>query len=78
MHRSNVAQVIDDDEIDELEITVPAALRYVRVLRLAAAGTLRPVIDSTYPLSDAGAAMARVDAGGLVGKVLVVPDAAGD
>ena len=40
MHRSNVAQVIDDDEIDELEITVPAALRYVRVLRLAAAGTL--------------------------------------
>jgi hypothetical protein len=40
MHRSNVAPVIEDDEIDELEITVPAALRYVRVLRLAAAGTL--------------------------------------
>jgi NADPH:quinone reductase-like Zn-dependent oxidoreductase len=48
------------------------------LLDLAAAGTLRPVIDSTYTLSDAGAALARVDAGGLVGKVLVVPDAAGD
>lgn len=29
-----------EEEIEELEITVPAALRYVRVLRLAAAGTL--------------------------------------
>lgn len=29
-----------DEESEELEVTVPAALRYVRVLRLAAAGTL--------------------------------------
>ena len=29
-----------DDAFEELEVTVPAALRYVRVLRLAAAGTL--------------------------------------
>lgn len=29
-----------DEEDEELEVTVPAALRYVRVLRLAAAGAL--------------------------------------
>ena len=39
MNAHKVPCVIDD-EIEELEITVPAALRYVRVLRLAAAGTL--------------------------------------
>ena len=39
MNAPSVMRVIGDEK-EELEITVPAALRHVRVLRLAAAGTL--------------------------------------
>jgi NADPH:quinone reductase-like Zn-dependent oxidoreductase len=39
---------------------------------MAAAGVIRPVIEKTYPLGDAGSAIARVDAGHTVGKVVVV------
>lgn len=42
-----------------------------RLLGLVAEGTLRPVIERTYPLSDAGSALAHVDAGHTVGKVVV-------
>lgn len=41
------------------------------LLGLVAEGTLRPVIERTYPLSDAGSALAHVDAGHTVGKVVV-------
>ncbi|NYF16812.1 NADPH:quinone reductase-like Zn-dependent oxidoreductase [Microbacterium sp. AK009] len=44
------------------------------LVRMAAAGVLRPVIERTFPLSDAGAAIAHVDAGHTVGKVVVVAD----
>lgn len=54
------------------DATITAAL-----LELAASGALRPVIDTVYPRSDARTALARVEGGGLVGKVLVVPDPVG-
>ncbi|WP_322411069.1 NAD(P)-dependent alcohol dehydrogenase [Microbacterium invictum] len=44
------------------------------LVRMTAAGVIRPVIEKTYPLSDAGAAIAHVDAGHTVGKVVVVAD----
>lgn len=42
-----------------------------QLLALVAEGRLRPVIERTYPLSDAGAALAHVDGGHAVGKVVV-------
>jgi len=35
------------------------------------AGDLRPVMDSTFALKDAGAAHARMDEGGHIGKIVV-------
>ena len=51
--------------------------RAAALLELAASGALRPVIDTVYPRSDARTALAHVDGGGLVGKVLVVPEPGG-
>lgn len=42
-----------------------------RLLDLAAAGALAPVIERTFPLAEAGAALAHVEAGRTVGKVVV-------
>lgn len=42
-----------------------------QLLALVAEGRLRPVIERTYPLADAGSALAHVDAGHTVGKVVV-------
>lgn len=44
------------------------------LVRMTAAGVIRPVIEKTFPLSDAGAAIAHVDTGRTVGKVVVVAD----
>ena len=41
------------------------------LLAFVAEGRLRPVIERTYPLADAAAALAHVDAGHAVGKVVV-------
>jgi len=38
---------------------------------LVEAGDLRPVMDSTFALTDAGAAHARMDAGGHIGKIVL-------
>jgi NADPH2:quinone reductase len=38
-----------------------------------AAGKLRPVIDSVFPLNEAGAAHARLESGAHMGKILLVP-----
>ncbi|WP_243076508.1 NAD(P)-dependent alcohol dehydrogenase [Microbacterium sp. SS28] len=48
----------------------PEVLR--QLLDLVAAGRVRPVIERSYPLDAAGAALAHLDAGHTVGKVVVV------
>lgn len=45
-----------------------------RWLGALADGTLRPVIDSTYPLADAAGAHRRMETGLSVGKILLRPD----
>ncbi|RZI87306.1 MAG: hypothetical protein EOO67_14495, partial [Microbacterium sp.] len=54
-------------------ITKPAV--NAELLALAAAGRLTPEIERTFPLADARAALASVDAGHTVGKVVVVATA---
>lgn len=44
-----------------------------RILRLVQEGELRPVIERTFPLSQAHEAMARVAGRNVIGKVVVVP-----
>ncbi|WP_442577196.1 NAD(P)-dependent alcohol dehydrogenase [Microbacterium sp. F51-2R] len=48
----------------------PAQLR--ELLGLVAAGAIRPVIERTYPLGEARDAVAHVDAGHTLGKIVVV------
>ncbi|KAE8764340.1 zinc-binding dehydrogenase [Georgenia thermotolerans] len=43
------------------------------LLALAARGSITPVIERTWPLTEAREALAHVDAGHTVGKVIVVP-----
>jgi NADPH:quinone reductase-like Zn-dependent oxidoreductase len=43
-----------------------------RIWPLIAAGTFKPVIDSTFKLDDASAAHARIDDPGHVGKIVLV------
>lgn len=45
-----------------------------RWLGALADGTLRPVIDSSYPLADAASAHRRMETGVSVGKILLVPE----
>lgn len=44
-----------------------------RWLEALAAGVIRPVIDSTYPLSEAAQAHRRMESGESVGKILLLP-----
>lgn len=44
------------------------------LVRMTAAGVIRPVIEKTFGLSDAGAAVAHVESGRTVGKVIVVAE----
>lgn len=44
------------------------------VLPLVADGTVKPVVDSTFPLADATAAHARLDSGDAIGKVILNVD----
>jgi NADPH:quinone reductase len=46
-----------------------------RWLPALAAGAIRPVIDSTYPLAEAAQAHRRMESGVSVGKILLLPGA---
>jgi putative PIG3 family NAD(P)H quinone oxidoreductase len=48
-----------------------AAQLEARVWPAIAAGTMQPVIDATFPLAEAAAAHARLEAGGHVGKIVL-------
>jgi NADPH2:quinone reductase len=43
------------------------------VLPLVAAGKLRPLIDSIFPLEQAAAAQARMESSGHIGKIVLIP-----
>ncbi|MFT3898715.1 MAG: NAD(P)H-quinone oxidoreductase [Gordonia sp. (in: high G+C Gram-positive bacteria)] len=43
-------------------------------LPLLSNGTIKPVVDSRFPLADAAAAHARLDSGDAIGKVLLIVD----
>jgi NADPH:quinone reductase-like Zn-dependent oxidoreductase len=43
-----------------------------QVLPLIAAGKVRPVIDSTFPLAQASAAHARMESSTHIGKIVLV------
>ena len=45
--------------------------------RNLAAGTIRPVIDSTWPLAEAAQAHRRMESGQSVGKLLLIPGQGG-
>jgi NADPH2:quinone reductase len=45
-----------------------------RIWPLAAAGKLKPVIDSTCPLTDAADAHRRIDAPDHIGKIVLVTE----
>lgn len=62
----------------------PAEIKQAMVQRFArqwlgalAAGTIRPVIDSRYPLAEAAQAHSRMESGLNVGKILLLPADAG-
>lgn len=49
--------------------TMSTLAEFHAVMDLVTAGTLRPVIDSTFPLEEAGAAQDRLERGGQFGKI---------
>lgn len=53
-------------------VTKPALTE--QLLQLAASGRLVPVVQQTFPLDAAPEALALLDAGGVVGKLLVLPE----
>jgi NADPH:quinone reductase-like Zn-dependent oxidoreductase len=70
MLRASVLSIGSRRSIRPLAATAkPAVLS--ELLDLVAAGRISPVIESTYPLTDARAALEHVDAGHTVGKVVV-------
>ncbi len=52
-------------------IYVCEALYRARISPLVAAGKMRPVIDSTYPLAKAGEAHARMETSQHIGKIVL-------
>ncbi|TCO79563.1 putative PIG3 family NAD(P)H quinone oxidoreductase [Plasticicumulans lactativorans] len=55
---------------------IAAELR-ARVWPLVASGRVRPLLDGIYPLAEAAAAHARMESSAHIGKLVLVPDAAG-
>ena len=55
-------------------VVEPDRQQLVELATLAAGGTLRPAIDSVFPMEDARAAFERVMASGKRGKVVIEVD----
>ena len=57
--------------------TMASRSEFREMLRVALRGDLQPIIDSSFPLSEIGAAHERLESGEQFGKVVVtVPEAA--
>jgi NADPH:quinone reductase-like Zn-dependent oxidoreductase len=58
-------------QVDVLGSTMGSRADLLALLRRIGAGRLRPVIDSVFPLDEAGAALDRLASGAQFGKVVV-------
>lgn len=67
----NRLTIVDMAQLPEFWPETPRRVR--EVLRLAADGTLTPIIGRTYPLAEASAAHRDIEARRYVGKTLLVP-----
>ncbi|WP_409490094.1 zinc-binding dehydrogenase [Amycolatopsis sp. cmx-11-12] len=67
----NRLTIVDMAQLPEFWPETPRRVR--EVLRLAAGGTLTPIIGRTYPLAEASAAHSDIEARRYVGKTLLVP-----
>ncbi|WP_414942084.1 zinc-binding dehydrogenase [Amycolatopsis sp. cmx-11-51] len=67
----NRLTIVDMAQLPEFWPETPRRVR--EVLRLAAAGTLTPIIGRTYPLAEASAAHRDIEARRYVGKGLLLP-----
>jgi NADPH:quinone reductase-like Zn-dependent oxidoreductase len=60
-------------QIQVIGTTMASRGEFEDLLRVIFAGRLRPVIDTVMPLDDARAAHERLEAGGQIGKIVLVP-----
>jgi NADPH:quinone reductase-like Zn-dependent oxidoreductase len=60
-------------QVDVLGTTMSNRREFAAVMELVFRGVFRPVIDSVYPLEQAGAAQERLEAGRQFGKILLRP-----
>lgn len=60
-------------QIQVIGTTMASRGEFEDLLRVVFAGRLQPVIDTVLPLDDARAAHERLEAGGQVGKIVLVP-----
>jgi NADPH:quinone reductase-like Zn-dependent oxidoreductase len=58
-------------ELSVLGSTLGTPADFAGAYRLLAAGAVRPVVDAVYPLADAAAAHARLEAGDQLGKIVL-------
>ncbi len=61
------------NQLSILGTTMGSPREFAAMLHLYEAGRLKPVVDSVFPLRDAPAAHARMDAGQQFGKIVLVP-----
>ncbi len=63
-----------DRHLPALSFSIPGKTEIMTELKeLLEAGKLTPVIDRTFPLSEAGAAMRYMQSGGGLGKIIITP-----
>jgi NADPH:quinone reductase-like Zn-dependent oxidoreductase len=60
-------------QIQVIGTTMASRGEFEDLLRVIFAGRLRPVVDTVMPLDDARAAHERLEAGGQIGKIVLVP-----